>query len=148
MPFGPSETPSEPRSASVYFVNESSAVLTWLLPEITGTPIDMSYDVTCLTSCKYFGSHCDCQICNRGIDNQFKAEGLNTTIFTATNLAPFVNYTCKITAKDRVSKRAESKTKATNDERNSFTYVNLTAKGSGKLVEPDIFMGSLLVSLH
>ena len=108
----------------------------------------MSYDVTCQTSCEYFGNDCDNQTCNRGIDGQFTAEGLNATIFTATNLAPFVNYTCKITAKNRVSKRAESKTKATNGERNSFTYVNLTTKGSGKLVEPDIFMGSLLVFLH
>ena len=128
------EAPSEPRNASAYLVNESSAVLTWLLPEITGTPIDMSYDVTCLTSCEYFGNDCDDQTCNRGIDGQFIAEGLNTTIFTATNLAPFVNYTCKITAKNRVSKRA------TNGERNSFTYVNLTTKGSGKLVEPDIYL--------
>ncbi|XP_044178241.1 ephrin type-B receptor 4-like, partial [Acropora millepora] len=141
--FNCTETPSEPRSASVYFVNESSAVLTWLLPEITGTPIDMSYDVTCLTSCEYFGSHCDCQTCNRGIDNQFKAEGLNTTIFTATNLAPFVNYTCKITAKNRVSKRAESKTKATNGERNSFTYVNLTTKGSVPGAPEDITVAYL-----
>ena len=142
------ETPSEPQNASVFFFNESSAVLTWLLPGITGTPIDMSYDVTCQKSCEYFGSDCDDQTCNRGIDGQFTAEGLNTTIFTATNLAPFVNYTCKITAKNRVSKRAESKTRATNGERNSFTYVNLTTNGSGKLVEPDKFMGSLLVSLH
>ena len=108
----------------------------------------MSYDVTCQTSCEYFGNDCDDQTCNRGIDGQFTQEGLSATIFTATKLAPFVNYTCKITAKNRVSKRVESKTKATNGERNSFTYVNLTTKGSGKLVEPDIFMGSLLVSLH
>ncbi|XP_067050795.1 ephrin type-B receptor 1-B-like isoform X2 [Acropora muricata] len=128
--FNCTETPSEPRSASVYFVNESSAVLTWLLPEITGTPIDMSYDVTCQTSCEYFGSVCDDQTCNRGIDGQFTAEGLSTTIFTATSLAPFVNYTCKITAKNRVSKRADSKTEATDGERNSFTYVNVTTKGS------------------
>ncbi|XP_015775845.1 PREDICTED: ephrin type-B receptor 1-B-like isoform X3 [Acropora digitifera] len=132
------ETPSEPRSASVYFVNESSAVLTWLLPEITGTPIDMSYDVICQTSCEYFGSDCDDQTCNRGIDGQFTAVGLNTTIFTATNLAPFVNYTCKITAKNRVSKRAESQTQATDGERNSFTYVNLTTKGSVPGVPEDI----------
>ena len=138
--FDPLETPSEPRSASVYFVNESSAVLTWLLPEITGTPIDMSYDVTCQKSCEYFGSDCDYQTCNSGIDGQFTAEGLNTTIFTATNLAPFVNYSCKITAKNRVSQRAESKTKAADGERNSFTYVNLTTKGSGKLIEPDIYI--------
>jgi len=134
------ETPSEPRSASVYFVNESSAVLTWLLPEITGTPIDMSYDVTCQKSCEYFGSDCDYQTCNSGIDGQFTAEGLNTTIFTATNLAPFVNYSCKITAKNRVSQRAESKTKAADGERNSFTYVNLTTKGSGKLVDYLIYL--------
>jgi len=128
--FSCTETPSEPRSASVYFVNESSAVLTWLLPEITGTPIDTSYDVTCQTACEYFGNDCNDQTCNRGVDGQFTVEGLNTTIFTATNLAPFVNYSCKITAKNRVSERAQSKAKATNGERNSFTYVNLTTKGS------------------
>ena len=58
-------------------------------------PIDVSYDVTCQTSSEYFGNDCDYQTCNRGIDGQFTAEALNTTIFTATNLAPFVNYTCK-----------------------------------------------------
>ena len=122
--FAPLETPSEPRSALVYFVNESSAVLTWLHPEITGTPINLSYDVNCQTSCQYFGSDCDDQKCNSGVDGQLTAEGLNTTIFTATNLAPFVNYTCKITAKNRVSKVAT-------DSRRAFTYVNLTTNGSG-----------------
>ncbi|XP_067049702.1 ephrin type-A receptor 4-like [Acropora muricata] len=141
--FNCTETPSEPQSASVYFVNESSAVLTWLLPEITGTPNDMSYEVTCQRSCEYFGSDCDCRTCNRGIDGQLTAEGLNTTIFIATNLAPFVNYTCKITAKNRVSKRAESKARASNGERNSFTYVNLTTKGSVPSAPEDITVAYL-----
>ena len=148
--FAPTEAPSEPRSASVYFVNESSAVLIWQLPEITGTPINVSYDVNCLRSCEYYGSDCDDQTCNSDIDGQLKAEGIKTTIFTATNLAPFINYTCKITAKNRVSKMAELKTRATDGERTAgFTYVNLTTKGSGKLVESvsDIFMASLLPSI-
>ena len=149
--FAPTEAPSEPRSASVNFVNESSAVLIWLLPEITGTPINVSYDVNCLRSCEYYGSDCDDQTCNSGVDGQLKAEGIKTTTFAATNLAPFTNYTCKITAKNRVSKMAELKTQATDGERTAgFTYVNLTTNGSGKLVESvnDIFMASLFVSLH
>ncbi|XP_067029898.1 ephrin type-A receptor 3-like [Acropora muricata] len=122
-------TSSEPRNASVYFLNDSSAVLTWLPPKITGTATNVSYDVHCLTSCKYFGSDCEDQTCNSGIDGQFTSKGLNTTIFTATKLTSFVNYTCKITAKNRVSKLADAETQTT-DSKETFTYVHLRTKGS------------------
>ncbi|XP_067049579.1 ephrin type-B receptor 1-B-like [Acropora muricata] len=122
------ETPSKPRNASVGFVNESSATLTWLVPEITGTPANVSYDVNCRPSCEYF-SGCENKTCNSDINGQLTGEGLQTTIFTAANLASFVNYTCKITAKNRVSKIAAAKTQADNSER-SVTYVNLRTKGS------------------
>ena len=137
-------TPSEPRNASVNFLNGSSAVLTWLPPKITGTATNVSYDVHCLTSCEYFGSDCEDQTCNSGIDGQLTSKGLSTTIFTATKLTSFVNYTCKITAKNRVSKLADAATQTT-DRKETFTYVNLRTKGSGKLVEPDIFVKSWLV---
>ena len=137
-------TPSEPRNASVSFVNESSAVLTWLRPEITGTLTNVSYDIYCLTSCAYFDIDCEGQTCNSGIDRKLTSKGLNTTTFTATNLGSFVNYTCIITAKNRVSKMAEAATQTT-DTKRTFTYVNLRTKGSGKLVESDIFVGPWLV---
>ena len=63
-------------------------------------------------------------------------------MFTAANLASFVNYTCKITAKNRVSKIAAAKSEGT------VTYVNLRTKGTGKFVEPDIMIGSSLVPLY
>ncbi|XP_067029861.1 ephrin type-A receptor 3-like isoform X5 [Acropora muricata] len=122
------ETPSKPRSASVYFVNESSTILTWLVPEITGTPNDVWYDVNCRLSCEYI-SGCEKETCNSDINGQLTGKKLKTTIFTLANLASFVNYTCKITAKNRVSKIAAAKTQASESER-SVTYVNLRTKGS------------------
>ena len=126
------ETPSKPRSASVYFVNESSTILTWLVPEITGTPTNVSYDVNCRRSCEYV-SGCEKETCNSDINAQLTGEGLKTTNFTAANLASFVDYTCKITAKNRVSKIAAAKTQASESER-SVTYVTLRTKGSGKFI--------------
>ena len=126
------ETPSKPRSASVYFVNESSTILTWLVPEITGTPNNVWYDVNCRPSCEYV-SGCEKETCNSDINVQLTGEGLQGTNFTTANLASFVNYTCKITAKNRVSKIAAAKTQASESER-SVTYVTLRTKGSGKLV--------------
>ena len=140
-------TPSEPQNASVYFLNDSSAVLTWLPPKITGTATNVSYHVHCLTSCKYFGSDCEDQTCNSGIDDQFTSKGLYTTIFTATKLTSFVNYTCKITAKNRVSKIAAAKIQTSESEQ-SVTYVTLRTNGSGKFIQPGIKMGSSLVPLH
>ena len=79
------------------------------------------------------------------MNGQLTGEGLKTTMFTAANLASFVNYTCKITAKNRVSKTAAAKTQAPESGR-SVTYVNLTTKGSGKFMQPGIKLGSSLVS--
>ncbi|XP_067048824.1 ephrin type-B receptor 1-B-like isoform X1 [Acropora muricata] len=122
------DTPSKPRSASVYFVNESSAILTWFVPEITGTQTNVSYDVNCRPSCEYF-SGCENKTCNSDINGQLTGEGLKTTMFTAANLASFVNYTCKITAKNRVSEIAAAKTQASESE-GTVTYVNLRTKGT------------------
>ena len=140
------ETPSKPRSAAVYFVNESSAILTWFVPEITGTQTNVSYDVNCRPSCEYF-SGCENKTCNSDINGQLTGEGLKTTMFTAANLASFVNYTCKITAKNRVSKIAAAKTQASESE-GTITYVNLRTKGSGKFVQPDVMIGSSLVPVY
>ena len=106
----------------------------------------MSYDVNCRPSCEYF-SGCENKTCNSDINGQLTGEGLKTTMFTAANLASFVNYTCKITAKNRVSKIAAAKTQASESE-GTITYVNLRTKGSGKFVQPDVMIGSSLVPVY
>ncbi|XP_067029890.1 ephrin type-A receptor 5-like [Acropora muricata] len=73
------ETPSKPRSASVYLVNESSAILAWLVPEITGTPTNVSYDVNCRPSCEY-SSGCEKETCDSDINSQLTGKGLKKTI--------------------------------------------------------------------
>ena len=103
----------------------------------------MSYDVNCRPSCEYF-SGCEKETCASEINSQLTGKGLKTTIFTAKNLASFVNYTCKITAENRVSKIAAATTQAPESGR-SVTYVNLRTKGSGKFMQPGIKLGSSLV---
>ena len=106
----------------------------------------MSYDVNCRPSCEYF-SGCEDKTCNSDTNGQLTGEGLKTTTFTAANLASFVNYTCKITAKNRVSKIAAAKIQTSESEQ-SVTYVTLRTNGSGKFIQPGIKMGSSLVPLH
>ncbi|XP_068753365.1 ephrin type-A receptor 3-like isoform X3 [Montipora capricornis] len=123
--------PSEPRNTSVSFVNETSAVVTWLPPATTGyPPSTVFYDVDCRKTCEdAAGSGCGDQTCNSGIGAQLSMQGLNTTNFTATNLASFVNYTCNIKAGNRVSKIAET-TSDTINTKKQLAVVTLRTEGS------------------
>ncbi|XP_068753375.1 ephrin type-B receptor 5-like isoform X2 [Montipora capricornis] len=122
--------PSEPRNASVSFVNETSAVVTWLPPATTGAQSTVFYDVDCRKTCEdAAGSGCGDQTCKSGIGAQLSMQGQNTTNFTATNLASFVNYTCNIKAGNRVSKIAET-TSHTINIKKPLTVVTLRTKGS------------------
>jgi len=56
-----------------------------------------------------------------------KKEGFNMTNLIITNLPSFVNYTCKIGAKNRVSEVAEK-----NRVKANFTTVDLRTEGSGE----------------
>ena len=83
----------------------------------------------CQKSCTYSGKDCDDERCDGGFSNQVEKKELKITMAVITNLASFVNYTCIISAKNRVSevaKRSPSKGVA------NFTLVNLRTKGSGK----------------
>ena len=94
-------------------------MITWKPPVITGGQV--LYEVDCQKTCK------DCQekTCDgeAGLVSHMKTS--NTTHVTITTLSPFVNYTCNITAKNRVSEAAGSK---------HLIYANVTLKtqGSGK----------------
>ena len=122
--------PSEPRDASVSFVSESSAVIRWLPPAVTGTKTDLLYDVDCRKSCIYFGEDCDDKSCDSHFNALLKeAKGLKNSNLTVNNLASFVNYTCKISAKNRVSEVAE---RSPFRGIAKFALVNLRTRGSGK----------------
>ena len=92
--------PSHPRNAKVSFVNQSSASITWLPPVITGGQV--FYEVDCKKTCK----DCDEKTCDSEAGHISHKKNLNTTHVTITSLSPFVNYTCNITAKNRVSEVA------------------------------------------
>jgi len=84
------------------------------------------YKVECEKSCEYYGKDCDDETCD-GDSHTMKKKGLNMTNVIITNLPPFVNYTCKIAAKNRVSEVAEK-----NRVNANFTTVDLRTEGSGE----------------
>ena len=94
-------------------------MITWLPPVITGG--ELFYEVDCLKTCKDCqGKTCDGEA---GLVSHNKSSDTNHV--TITTLSPFVNYTCKIMAKNRVSEAAGS-------EHHVYANVTLTAQGSGK----------------
>ena len=119
--------PSHPRNAITLFVNQSSSTITWLPPAITGDQV--FYEVECRRTCK----SCTEEICG-GIDNTvfvFMNKSYATTMTipgTTGLLSPFVNYTCKIMATNRVSEVAARKHKV----EASSTTITFRTDGSGK----------------
>jgi len=111
----------------VPFVNQSVAVITWSSPATIGAQTHVLYDVECEKSCEYYGKDCDDKTCD-GDSHAMKKKGLNMTNVIITNLPSFVNYTCKITAKNRVSEVAERRHRV----KANFTTVNFRTEGSGE----------------
>ena len=113
--------PSHPRNVKVSFVNQSSASITWLPPVITGGQV--FYEVDCQKTCK----DCEEKTCGGEAGLVSHKKSSDTTHVSITTLSTFVNYTCKIMAKNRVSESAGSK---------HHVYANVTLKtqGSGKLL--------------
>ena len=89
----------------------------------------MLYDTECRKSCDYHRKSCDDEACDSKVSHLSQTEELNMTNMTMTNLASFVNYTCKISAKNRVSKVAE----INHGVKGNFALVNLRTNGTGKL---------------
>ena len=114
--------PSHPRSVNVPFVNQTSAMITWLPPTITGGQV--FYEVDCKKTCK----DCDENTCNGEAGLVSHKKTSHKTHVTITTLSPFVNYTCNITAKNRVSELEAAR------KHRVFTSVTLKTQGSGKLV--------------
>ena len=100
-------------------------------PNITGDQV--FYEVKCQRTCKIDSKDCTEEICggdnNAGFVFMNKSYATTMTIPGTTGLlSPFVNYTCKIVAKNRVSEVAARKHKV---EARSTT-ITFKTNGSGK----------------
>ena len=118
--------PSQPRNVVAIFVNQTSATINWLPPTITGDQV--FYEVECERTCEVDSKACTEEICagdeNTGFEFMNKSSGRTGL------LSPFVNYTCKIMAKNRVSDFAARKHKV----EASNTTVTFKTNGSGESV--------------
>ena len=121
--------PSNPRNITVPLVNQSSAVIHWLSPVITGGQV--FYEVECKRTCELNGKDCAEETCDDNAGYVFKDKIYSTKVMipeTTRALSAYVNYTCKIIAKNRVSEMAKRKHKI---EASSAT-ISFRTKGSGK----------------
>ncbi|XP_073248000.1 ephrin type-A receptor 7-like [Porites lutea] len=104
--------PSNPRNITALFVNQSSAVIRWLPPVITGGHI--FYEVECKRTCEINGKDCAEDTCDDNAGFVFKDKIYSTKVMipeTTRALSAYVNYTCKIIARNRVSEMAKRKHK-------------------------------------
>lgn len=117
--------PSHPRNVAI-FVNQTSAAINWLPPTITGDQV--FYEVKCRRTCEADSEGCTEEIC--GGDENTAFVFMNKSSGRTGLLSPFVNYTCKIMAKNRVSEVAARKHEV---EANSTT-ITFKTNGSGESV--------------
>ena len=125
------ELPSAPRNATATFLNQSAIGLSWKSPEIIGDRSHVFYDVSCLRPCNNDAqTKCAEEPCQNDVKYTPFNKGLNTTTLLVTNLSPFVNYTFKIYARNRVSEVAKRRHGIEGD----FAVITLTTVGTGKSV--------------
>ena len=125
------ELPSAPRNVTATFLNQSVIGLSWKSPEIIGDRSHVFYDVSCLRPCNN-GAQTKCteEPCQNDVKYIPFNKGLNTTTVLVTNLSPFVNYTFKIYARNRVSEVAKRR----HGIEGNFTVITVTTIGTGKSV--------------
>ena len=125
------ELPSAPRNATATFLNQSAIGLSWKSPEIIGDRSHVFYDVSCLRPCNNDAqTKCAEEPCQNDVKYTPFNKGLNTTTLLVTSLSPFVNYTFKIYARNRVSEVAKRRHGIEGD----FAVITLTTVGTGKSV--------------
>ena len=125
------ELPSAPRNVTATFLNQSVIGLTWKSPEVIGDQSHVFYDVSCLRPCNNDAqTKCADELCQNDVKYIPFNKRLNTTTVLVTNLSPFVNYTFKIYARNRVSEVAKRRHGIEGD----FTVITVTTIGKGKAV--------------
>ena len=125
------ELPSAPRNVTATFLNQSVIGFSWKSPEIIGDQSHVFYDVSCLRPCNNDAqTKCAEEPCQNDVKYIPFNKGLNTTTVLVTNLSPFVNYTFKIYARNRVSEVAKRRHGIEGD----FSVITVTTIGTGKSV--------------
>lgn len=122
--------PSAPRNANATFVNQSAVEIRWLSPLVTGYSSHVFYEVECRKPCDIDdGNNCFEKSCSSGVNYEPYREGLNVTHVLVTNLRPFINYTFKVYAMNRVSEVAKRK----HGVGGNFKVITLRTSGTGEL---------------
>ena len=122
--------PSAPRNINFTFINQSSVEISWLPPAITGDQTQVFYDVDCRKPCNdYENNKCVNDACGSDVNYIPYKEGLNVTHVKVTSLSPFVNYTLKIYAMNRVSEVAKRR----HGVEGNFMAITVRTSGSSKL---------------
>ena len=125
------ELPPAPRNVTATFLNQSVIGLTWKSSEIIGDQSHVFYDVSCLRPCNNDAqTKCADELCQNDVKYIPFNKGLNATTVLVTNLSPFVNYTFKIYARNRVSEVAKRRHGIEGD----FAVITVTTIGTGKSV--------------
>ena len=122
--------PSAPRNADATFMNQSAVEIRWLSPFVTGYSSHVFYEVECRVSCDINDeNNCVEKPCSSDVNYEPHREGLNVTQVIVTNLKPFINYTFKVYALNRVSEVAKRK----HGVGGNFTMIALRTSGTGEL---------------
>ena len=123
--------PSAPKNVNVAFVNQSALEIQWQPPAETGVETHVFYEVGCRRPCEGEGeSKCVEKPCRSDIIFIPRKDVLSTTHVIVGNLTPFVNYTMKVYARNRVSDVAKMKYGV----QANFAAVTIRTNGSRKSV--------------
>ncbi|XP_022803828.1 ephrin type-A receptor 3-like isoform X2 [Stylophora pistillata] len=102
--------PSGPQNIQAIFVNRSALALQWQPPTVTGDQTQVIYDLDCHRPCEGESDNkCVYKACGNNVIFTPRKDSLNITHVTIENLFPFINYTIKIYARNRVSDLAKRK---------------------------------------
>ena len=121
--------PSAPRNINAYFVNQSTVEIRWLPPLVTGETSRVFYKVDCRKTCSVNDENkCVEESCGGEASHIPNKERLSVTQVIVTNLLPFMNYTFKVYAMNRVSEVAKRKHGV--DE--NYTTITTRTKGTSE----------------
>jgi len=123
------DLPSVPNNVNATFANQSAVELSWQPPDITGDQSHAFYDADCLKPCgNKDDDNCVEVACGSNVSYIPSKEGLNDTEVIVVNLLPFVNYTIKIYARNRISEVA----RRTHGVEGTFALITVRTEGSSK----------------
>ena len=115
---------SAPRNVSTTFVNQSTVEITWLPPLVTGDTSNVFYKVDCRKTCSLNAENkCVEESCGGDTSYIPNKEGLSVTEVIVANLLPFMKYTFKVYAMNRVGVEG------------NFVTITMRTKGTSEFIK-------------